>query len=239
MNPANLSSCLGALFPAGVIAADLRGPGDPALLMPEEAANLGRAVPKRVQEFAAGRLCARRALAEFGIVDFPVRVGGDRQPLWPDLMAGSITHTSNFCAAVAAERRCAAGLGLDSEVVGDVKSEIWPRICGPAENEWVRSLPVPEQAAAVTLIFAAKEAFYKCQYPVVRERLSFPDARIEVAGWGGLGGAFSIHATRELAIARHAALPMPGRYLFHEGLVSAGVALAGAPVRSAAADAVQ
>jgi 4'-phosphopantetheinyl transferase EntD len=228
MNPAHLSSCLGALFPAGVIAADLRGPGDPALLMPEEAANLGRAVPQRVREFAAGRQCARRALAEFGMADFPIRVGGDRQPLWPDLMAGSITHTSDFCAAVVAERRCAAGLGLDSEVVGDIKPEIWPRICGPQESDWVRSLPVPEQAAAVTLIFAAKEAFYKCQYPVVRQRLSFPDARIEVAGWGGSRGAFNIQATRDLAIARHAVLPLPGRYLFHEGLVSAGVALAGA-----------
>jgi 4'-phosphopantetheinyl transferase EntD len=228
MNPVNLSSCLGALFPAGVIAAALRGPGDPALLMPEEAANLGGAVPQRVQEFAAGRLCARRALAEFGMVDFPVRVGGDRQPLWPDLMAGSITHTSGFCAAVVAERRCAAGLGLDSEVVGDIKPEIWSRICGPQESDWIRSLPVPEQAAAVTLIFAAKEAFYKCQYPVVRQRLSFPDARVDVAGWGGTGGAFNIHATRDLAIARHAALPLRGRYLFHEGLVSAGVALAGA-----------
>jgi 4'-phosphopantetheinyl transferase EntD len=245
MYPATLSSCLSGLFPAGVIAAQLRGPGNPALLMPEEAANLGRAVPKRVQEFAAGRLCARRALAEFGIVDFPVRVGGDRQPLWPDHMAGSITHTSNFCAAVAAERRCAAALGLDSEVVGDVKPEIWPRICSPMESEWVRSLPVPEQAAAVTLIFAAKEAFYKCQYPVARERLGFPDARVEVAGWRGFGGAFhsggafNIHARRDLVIGRHAALPMPGRYLFHEGLVSAGVALAGAPAGHAGADAAQ
>jgi 4'-phosphopantetheinyl transferase EntD len=227
MNPAKLSSRLGALFPAGVAAADLRGPGDPELLMPEEAANLGRAVPSRVREFAAGRQCARRALTEFGIVDFPIRVGGDRQPLWPDLMVGSITHTSNFCAAVVAERRCAAGLGLDSEVVGDVKPEIWHFICGSQENDWVRSLPLPEQTAAVTLIFAAKEAFYKCQYPVVRERLSFPDARIEVVGWGGSGGAFTIHATRELAIARYAALPLPGRYVFHEGLVSAGVALVG------------
>jgi hypothetical protein len=33
MNPAALSSCLAALFPAGIIAAELRGPGDPALFM--------------------------------------------------------------------------------------------------------------------------------------------------------------------------------------------------------------
>jgi 4'-phosphopantetheinyl transferase EntD len=104
------------------------------------------------------------------------------------------------------------------------------------ENDWVRSLPVPEQAAAVTLIFAAKEAFYKCQYPLVRERLGFPDARVAVAGWGDAGGTFAIHATRDLAIARQATLPMPGRYLFHDGLVSAGVALPGAALAGAAQD---
>jgi 4'-phosphopantetheinyl transferase EntD len=225
MNPAKLSSDLGALFPLGAVAADLRGPGDPALLLPEEAAHLGRSVPARVKEFAAGRLCARRALAEFGVVDFAIRVGGDRQPQWPDSMTGSITHTSHFCAAVVAERRCAASLGLDSEVVGDVKPEIWSRICGPQENDWVRSLPHAEQAAAVTLIFAVKEAFYKCQYPVVRERLIFADARIDVVRWGNSSGTLEIHATRPVEIARHTDMPLQGHYLFHEGRVSAGVAL--------------
>ena len=57
MNPATLSTRLGSLFPPGAVAADLRGPGDPKLLLAAEAMYLGRAVPKRVQEFAAGRLC--------------------------------------------------------------------------------------------------------------------------------------------------------------------------------------
>ena len=83
MNPAVLSASVGALFPPGASAAELRAPGDPALLLPEEAAFLGRAVPKRVREFAAGRLCARRALAQFGISDFPLRVAADRQAVWP------------------------------------------------------------------------------------------------------------------------------------------------------------
>ena len=56
MNPATLSARLGSLFPPGTVAAELRGPGDPALLLPAEAVHLGRAVSKRVQEFAAGRL---------------------------------------------------------------------------------------------------------------------------------------------------------------------------------------
>ena len=45
----------------------MRVPGDASLLAPEEAAIVANAVPKRVGEFAAGRLCARRALAELGM----------------------------------------------------------------------------------------------------------------------------------------------------------------------------
>jgi 4'-phosphopantetheinyl transferase EntD len=235
MNPARLSASLGSLFPPGVVVAELREAGDPELLLPAEAVFLGRAVPKRVREFAAGRLCARRALADFGIVDFAIEVGDDRQPVWPDTMVGSITHTAGFCAAVVAERRCAAALGLDSEVVGDVTAEIWHSICVPLEAAWVRSLPAAERAAAVTLIFSAKEAFYKCQYPIVRERLGFHDARVEAVAWGAAAdGVFNLHATRDMAISTRTALPMQGRYLFHEGFVTAGIALVGTAGTAAA-----
>jgi 4'-phosphopantetheinyl transferase EntD len=227
MNPASLSASLGSLFPRGAVAAELRGPGDPELLLPAEAVFIGRAVPKRVQEFAAGRLCARRALADFGIVDFPIEVADDRQPVWPHTMVGSITHTAGFCAAVVAERRCLGALGLDSEVVGDVTAGIWHSICVPLETAWVRSLPASERAAAVTLIFSAKEAFYKCQYPIVRERLSFHDARVQVVGWGAADGVFNIHATRDIAMSTRTVLPMQGRYRFHEAFVTAGIALVG------------
>jgi 4'-phosphopantetheinyl transferase EntD len=226
MNPATLSSRLSSLFPPGAVAADLREPGDPELLLPAEAGHMVTAVPKRAREFAAGRLCARRALAEFGIVDFPIKVADDRQPIWPDTMVGSITHTAGFCAAVVAERRRTAALGLDSEVVGAVNAEIWPSICVPFETAWVESLPASEQAAAVTLIFSAKEAFYKCQYPMARERLNFHDARVAAVAWGASDGAFQIHATQSLALGTRTALPMQGRYLFHEEFVTAGMGLA-------------
>lgn len=228
MNPAKLSSYLLGIFPPGVAAAELRTPGDPALLMPAEAVYLGRAVPKRVGEFAAGRLCARRALAEFGILDFPIEVGDDRQPKWPASMVGSITHTTGFCAAVAAPRTRILALGLDSEVVGDVHPEIWHSICVPSETAWVESLPEPERAAAVTLIFSAKEAFYKCQYPVVGERLDFHDVGVEAMAWGAADGAFRIHPRRSIALSDRATLPLQGRFLFHEGFVTAGMGLAAA-----------
>ncbi len=226
MNPARLSAPLGQLFPAGAVAAELRTPGDPDLLLPTEAAHLGRAVPARLQQFAAGRLCARRALAQFGIEDFPLRSADDRQPIWPPAVVGSITHTAGFCAAAVAERTCIRALGLDSEVVGDINVEIWPSICTPAEIAWVGSRPNVQRAAAVTLVFSAKEAFYKCQYPLAREALNFHDVSIEAVDWGGPAGVFRVQALRPLALARHAPPPWAGRYLFHEGFVTAGIGLA-------------
>jgi 4'-phosphopantetheinyl transferase EntD len=225
MNTFCRSSRVCSLFPPGVAAAEMREAADPCLLLPEEAVHLGRAVAKRAQEFAAGRLCARRALAEFGITDFPIRVAADRQPIWPDGMVGSITHTAGFCAAVVAKQRHVGSVGLDSEVVGDVKEDIWLSICAPIETAWLDSLPAGQRAAAVTLIFSAKEAFYKCQYPLAREFLAFHDVTVEAA-WGGPEGVFTIHPLRDIAIARRTTRPLQGRYLFHEHFATAGMALA-------------
>ena len=148
------------LFPSAVAVAEMREAGDLAALLPAEAAHLGRAVPSRGREFAAGRQCARRALQEFGIDQFPVRVAADRQPIWPDSMVGSITHTRGFCAAVVAQRKLVLGLGIDSEVVAEVGAGLASRICVPAELEWLGRLPAAQRTAATVMIFAAKEAFY-------------------------------------------------------------------------------
>jgi 4'-phosphopantetheinyl transferase EntD len=224
-NPACLSVGLQNLFPAAVVGAELREPGDASLLLPEEAEYLGRAVPKRAQEFAAGRLCARRALAEFGVTDFPIRVASDRQPLWPEFLVGSITHTDGYCAAVVAERRRFSAIGIDCEIVGHVTPELWPQICVSAERLWLDSLALPERAAAVTLLFAAKEAFYKCQYPLVGEWLNFNDLCVTFLEWGAARGSFAVMPTRPIALSERAPLPVLGNYRRHERFASAGVFL--------------
>jgi 4'-phosphopantetheinyl transferase EntD len=226
-NPATLST-LSRLFAPGVVVAELSQPGDPDLLFPQEAVHVANAVPKRVGEFAAGRLCARRALAQFGIVDFPLTAAKDRQPNWPDSVVGSITHTAGFYAAAVAARTGFAALGLDSEVVGDVNVEIWPSICLPSEISWIRSLAEDAQAAAATLIFSAKEAFYKCQYPLTGEFLSFDAVSVEPPQWGAQEGAFLIRPMRSIHLSAHARLPLQGHYRFHGNFLTAGVALAAA-----------
>ncbi len=224
-NAARLSQPLQALFPTGVVVAEMREPGDVSQLLPGEADTLTRAVPKRIGEFVAGRLCARRALAEFGIANFALKVRQDRTPEWPAGVVGSISHTAGmYLAAVAAQSQVAA-LGIDCEVVGHVSAEIWPTICGAPELKWLESLPTHERPAAVALIFAAKEAFYKCQYPLTREWLDFKDLDVRVDAWGPGGSLYEIQACRPLAVANLMRLPVTGAYLFRDGFVTAGVAM--------------
>jgi 4'-phosphopantetheinyl transferase EntD len=221
------SATFAALFPEGVAAAELRGPGEPARLKPEEARNVERAVAKRVQEFAAGRQCARHALRELGFADEAIPVQHDRQPAWPAGIVGSITHTAGFCAAVVAERTRFAALGIDTEISGAVKPELWESICVTDEDAWLRALPPDERPAAVTLLFSAKEAFYKCQYPLAGEHLSFNDVVVTVQGWGQGEGAFRVRAVRSLALFQRAGAEasLRGSYRLHEQFVSAGMCL--------------
>ncbi len=229
-NPAELSPNLRRLFPDAVAAAEMRAPADARWLFPEEADGVRRAVPKRVGEFAAGRACARRALAEIGIAECAIPIAPDRQPIWPAAAIGSISHTTGLYAAVVARKSRLAGVGLDCEEVGKVTADIRQTISRPEELRWVDSLPPDERSAAVALVFSAKEAFYKCQYPLTHQWLDFHDIRIEPRDWGvTAGGAaareFEVHLMRPLAIARHAAVPLLGKYEFQDGFVMSGVAL--------------
>ncbi len=231
-NPQNLpspnlrSATLSPLFPKAVVVMERHRPGDPQDLQPVETHYVARARAKRLQEFAAGRACARAALAEFGIHDVALPAAHDRQPLWPSGFVGSITHTTGFCAAAVASCADVRFLGLDSEIVGAPTPDIWATVCRDEELEWIDSLPADEQSAAVTLIFSAKEAFYKAQYPLVSEWLDFHDLSIHAPAWNAALGVFTAAPTRNIRFAGHARFPISGRYAFHGQFVSAAVCAA-------------
>ncbi len=225
MNPAVPSPLLASLFPAGVYTAELRGPGDPALLYPEEAAHLGQSVAKRAAEFAAGRLCARAVMAELGIADFPLRVGGDRRPLWPAGVVGSITHTHGFGAAVAAPDTHFRAIGVDAEVVGRVREALWPKICAPQELTWLAAQRGGAAERLAALVFSAKEAFYKCQYGLTQGWVGFHDVMLDLA-LDPDGGRFSVLPLKPLQLQQELQPPWEGRFHFEQGLVVSGMAFA-------------
>jgi 4'-phosphopantetheinyl transferase EntD len=168
------------LFPAHVRYAELSAESAHEPLFAEEADYVARAVDKRKREFALGRTCARRALAGLGIAPQPLIANADRSVRWPAEAWGSITHAEGFYAAVAALRSDLRGIGIDAEQRGRVQEKLWSHVASAREIAWFRAAG-SERAAAerATLLFSAKEAFYKAQYCVSATFVGFHEVEVE------------------------------------------------------------
>jgi enterobactin synthetase component D len=145
---------------------------------------LRHATQKRQREFFAGRRCSEQALLCLGAGSTHVGMAEDRAPIWPDGVVGSITHTGDFAAAAVAWAADVAGLGIDSE-----------RIICPAEARDIADICMVDEATLFdaphgrsfcefcTFVFSAKEAVFKCLFPLTRKFLEFSDVRITSLDW--------------------------------------------------------
>lgn len=143
-------------------------------LLPGEEPAVARAVDKRRREFAAGRRCARRAMAALGEPPRPIPQGEDRAPVWPEGLVGSITHADRWCAAAVA--RTADGVravGIDVEPVEPISLDLVRIICVAEERSFLAAQAAAHQGVLARLIFSAKEAAFKCQYALSRAMLSY------------------------------------------------------------------
>jgi 4'-phosphopantetheinyl transferase EntD len=227
-NPAKLSDELARLFPAGVVCAELTESADASLLRPQELQFIAHCAAKRIRDFTAGRACAHRALQELGIVDFALLAGKQREPLWPASICGSITHTHGYAAAAVARQGDVRAVGIDCEVVESVGEDLWRQICTRTERERLAGLPVAERISLGALIFAAKEAFYKCQYPITRAWVGFEDVVIETLDWPVTAGTFRILPVNPLPFDTAAVARLVCRFQLRGALVLAAVTAAGA-----------
>lgn len=136
---------------------------------PEERACLNRVAPTRLRAFDAGRSAARQALRDLG-VSAPVLVGADGAPAWPNDITGSIAHSESCALAVVARQTDHIALGVDVEEDRPLEPDLIPSICSDAEQA---RLPLHESGRAAMAVFCAKEAAYKCQYPLTGQMLDF------------------------------------------------------------------
>jgi 4'-phosphopantetheinyl transferase EntD len=216
----NAAPSIAALFADGAVAYQTRDIFPADSLLPEEQGYLLKAAPKRIHEFAGGRACARAALAQLGFGRVALPMGADRVPRWPTGSTGSITHTDGFCAAVVASRADIRSLGVDAERENSVKPDLWRRICTAAELAQLQEQDERTALGAATLIFSAKEAFYKCQHALTGQWLGFSDISIAIES-----DRFTVRSTETLQIASHSPGPWHGRYLFQAGLVITGLCI--------------
>lgn len=207
------------LFPPGVIAFEFHGPASPDDLLPAERECVAPAVEKRVREFAAGRLCARAGLRVLGFAPTPLLQARDRTPRWPPGIVGSITHTDSYCVAVLGlEAQCAA-IGVDAEYIGHVSPSLWRLTMCAEELRILQDLDGVERRQAASVIFSAKEAFYKYQYALTRCWLGFEDVMVNIAG-----DAFEVSLVNATSPIRHFPGPWVGRFGVGETFVVAGIA---------------
>ena len=127
---------------------------------------------KRRREFAAGRHCARRALAHLGHEAVALPIGPGRAPVWPPGVIGSITHTGNFAIAAVAWKSDLRSLGIDMESADPLEPDLLELVCREDERAALASCGMDPQLGA-KLVFSAKESVYKCLWPVTGTFLEF------------------------------------------------------------------
>lgn len=141
-------------------------------LHPDEWLRISTASKARQAEFATGRHCLRQAFKVLGVPrEGPILSGSGRQPVLPSGVAASITHKHQQCLAIATTSH--RSVGVDVELKQPVSADLWPRICTAHERSWLHKMPDGSAGLVVRSIFAAKEAFYKCQYPLTRAYLGY------------------------------------------------------------------
>src|SRR5213592_4895962 len=126
------------LLPNQVASAAVQGDDPSAYLYPDEAAQLGLAVERRVQEFATGRACARRALSKLGAPAISILSGANREPLWPHGVVGSITHCLGYRAAAVAWQLDVLTVGIDAEFHEPLPTGVLEHIAVDSEWAWLR-----------------------------------------------------------------------------------------------------
>src|ERR1700722_15689506 len=168
------------LFSPGVATIEgVPGVADEALF-PEELHQIRTAREGRRADFATARVLARRALRTLGVEPTPLVCCSSGAPMWPAGVVGSITHTLEYCAVALGRAADFSSMGLDAERVRILEGRIADLVLTPRELRWLATQPTSERNDLLVLMFSAKEAFYKCQYPVTGAFLEFKDAELDI-----------------------------------------------------------
>lgn len=184
-------------------------------LDPRELAAVTGAALRRVHTFAAGRLCAHAALKARGMDRTPLLPRADGQVDWPAEAPGTIAHTDGYAiAAVLADPKLHVAIGIDVEVLGAVSDDVIEIAFTPAERERLGTLEAAARIRTATIMFCAKEAFYKAQFQLTGAWIDFHDVEVSVASTG-----ISLHPTTNREALGMFRWPLSGGYAVREGVV--------------------
>ena len=146
---------------------------DADLLWLPHHAQLSSAGRKRKADHLAGRIAAAHALPDHAVPG----IGPSGEPLWPDGISGSITHSGTRAMAVVTQHPALIGIDCETILPENEALEIKDGIID-AQEEAVLSRSGYPFALALTLVFSAKESLFKALFPKVKSYMGFDSARI-------------------------------------------------------------
>lgn len=227
---------LASLLPPEVAVEEIFGDPEDAVLLPGEEAVIARAVDKRRLEYTTTRHLARIAMGRLGLPPVAIGTGGNREPLWPAGIVGSMTHCRGYRAvAVTRIGGAVSGVGIDAEPHGPLPEGVFDTIARPDEMPALTALATElPQVRWDRLVFSAKESVYKAWFPVARRWLGFGEASVAFADFaestpegdfsetpGMYSGTFTAHIQQS-----GAPIPrMTGRWTIESGLVLTAITL--------------
>ncbi|MCX5573594.1 enterobactin synthase subunit EntD [Enterobacter sp. E-TC7] len=198
---------------------------DADLLWLPHHAQLADAGRKRKADHLAGRIAAMHALNERTIP----AIGPSGEPLWPEGVSGSITHSgTQAMAVVVRDRHALIGIDCESILPENEAREIKGGIID-AQEERVLSHAGYPFALALTLAFSAKESLFKALFPLVQAYMGFDSARVtllddktltlaltrQLAGFNE-GATFTLHwqqrGEQAITLLSHAPADGPSRW---------------------------
>ena len=164
-------------------------------LLPGEADLASGATLARLWELRAGRTAARTALSRLSIPEAPILCDSAGAPLWPSDLCGSLSHTPTHVAALVARKERWRAVGIDVNDGRALGAHLSAQVMSKVEEQLLSPLAERLCVDPANLAFSAKEALYKCQYPITGNvNVSFNDVTLrrgthaqfsaEMAQWG-------------------------------------------------------
>ncbi|WP_107450303.1 4'-phosphopantetheinyl transferase family protein [Streptomyces silvensis] len=195
-----------------------------AVLFPEEAAYVAKAVPKRKNEFTTARHCARTALGRIGLPPAPILRGDNGEPVWPAGVVGSMTHCLGYRAAVVARSGEVLSLGVDAEPAEVLKDAgVLELVSDEVERAMLSRLAAADTSVPWDrLLFSAKETVYKTWFPLTKRWLGFEEARLDIRA----DGTFSAEVLVDAPVVAGVALSrFSGTWLVRDGIVVTAIVM--------------
>lgn len=138
-----------------------------------------KSVAKRRASFLAGRMLAARAFSCLQQPSAQIPIGPNREPIWPNGVIGSISHSADYCACILSTRMDVnVGVDIEAMLTPRAIAAVSKRVLTDTEKTWIDENNIDADVFFHTVVFSAKETIYKTLFPIVQNFFGFDAAEI-------------------------------------------------------------